>query len=364
MTRKLNRLLRKINIFLRIPVSLSLQKFTSGMSKRLLIIYDTNYQPYSVGDTIIFLEAGLVLCAEKNLEKLDFAIVYNPETPDIVDPVFSGVVNSDNVLLNLGKILPLAQLIEQSGSILIFNSQIQLNKYINDNVGSYEVWPSQLDRAKSAYLSPKIFNDLLYKYYKNNNNLPTIEGKKYLNDWARFFFSNKFPGKIPVTINLRYNKKWHQGRNARIQEWLEFFEYCQAKYPIVFIVLSSIDEVCSEFRRCDNVVYAKEFNTTLEEDLALIRNSSAHMGSSSGPATIAWFNENPYLIFKPQSSLLDGFFRYDSMINIAEDEESFWFAKENQKFIINNETSQVMISFFENIWNGSLKKKYAAILRK
>ena len=50
------------------------------------------------------------------------------------------------------------------------------------------------------------------------------------------------------------------------------------------------------------------------------------------------------------------------MIKNVEDEESFWFAKDNQKFIIDNETSQVMISFFENVWNSSLKKKYATIL--
>ena len=309
MEKILRRLFRKFAIYLKLPINLSLQNLKPRMKKRVLIIYDTNYQPFSVGDTIIFLEAGLVLCAEKKLETLDFAIVYNPTTPYDVDPVFLGVVDSDNVLLHLGKILPIIQLIEQSGSIMIFNSQTQLNKYISDNAELYEVWPSQLDRVKGSYLSPKIFTSLFYQYYKKNSSLPMMKGKEYLNQWATLFFSNKFPGKIPITINLRYNKKWHQSRNARIQEWVEFFKYCQSKYPIVFIVLSSIDEVCSDLRECENVVHAKEFNTTLEEDLALIKNSSMHMGSSSGPATIAWFNENPYIIFKPISNLKDNFFK-------------------------------------------------------
>ena len=44
------------------------------------------------------------------------------------------------------------------------------------------------------------------------------------------------------------------------------------------------------------MIVAKDHHTVVAEDLALISTSAIHMGASSGPASMAWFNDKPYLV--------------------------------------------------------------------
>lgn len=319
--------------------------------KRILVAYDTNSQPFSVGDAILFVFCSVVLSKILGIKVVDFSLIYNSKNPEKVDPVFIGIVNSENVLSHLGKILSVAQMSQQIKSILIFDSNNQFYKYLHDNRELYHVWPSEVQMEIRDYQSPRIFNELLFRYFKKFTTIPEIECKEYLKIWAVKYIKEHCKNNIPVTVNLRFNKGWHQNRNANICSWLEFFKYCEDRYPVTFILISARDEHLSDFLECKNIVYSKDSNTTLEQDLALISGSSMHMGSSSGPATIAWFSDKPYLIFKPRSNLLDNFFIDSSMIIRNGNLEKFWFANDSQLFVINCEETSYMIDLFERIWS-------------
>jgi hypothetical protein len=93
------------------------------------------------------------------------------------------------------------------------------------------------------------------------------------------------------------------------------------------------------------VVIAKDHFTTLEQDLALIEAASFHMGMSSGPSTVAQFNRKPYCIFswKINPALFRGI-RRDGYRN------RFYFSTEFQNWIIDEETTESLITEFLHMW--------------
>src|SRR5216683_625676 len=54
--------------------------------QRLLVIYDTSYQPFSVGDVVVIQEASLVLRERHRVDIVDFALVCDPKHPASSDP--------------------------------------------------------------------------------------------------------------------------------------------------------------------------------------------------------------------------------------------------------------------------------------
>jgi hypothetical protein len=62
--------------------------------------------------------------------------------------------------------------------------------------------------------------------------------------------------------------------------------------------------VDERWRQCSNVLVAKDFHTFIEHDLALINNSHFHMGSPSGPFSMALFGIRPYIMFNFESNHL------------------------------------------------------------
>jgi hypothetical protein len=328
--------------------------------KRLLVIYDTHTQPFSVGDAILFMAASVVLSKITGIKDVDFALIYDPVNPEKVDPVFVGVVNSENIFSHLGKVLFVAEMCKHISSIFIFNSHNQFQKYLIDNAESYDIWPSQIHIQKKNYQSPRVFNELLWEYFKKNADIPEIKCRLHLRLWAEKFINLHCKNHIPITVNLRFNTDWHQERNANIKSWVEFFKYCEERYPVTFILISAKNEYNSIFQQCNNIVYAKDSNTSLDQDLALMASCKMHMGSSSGPATLAWFSNKPYLIFKPRSNLLDNFFDKSIMISKFGSAEKFWFANDSQLFLINSENTSNLINNFEIIWS----KEFANDVKK
>jgi hypothetical protein len=313
-------------------------------------VYDTSSQPFSIGDLLIFQEASLVLCQRHQAEIVDFAIVYDPEHPDSSDPVFVGTITEENVLYHLASILPLAQVNQRLGSVFIFNSHKHLQHYINDNVDRYHIWPSGWKMATREYLSPVVFNDLLYRCYKQEGSIPYLTCRPFLNNWAEEFYLLHASSLVPVTVNLRCNKGWHLHRNSKIDSWINFFQYCETIYPVKFIVICTRSEIDDRLRQCANVIIAKDHHTGVEQDMALIHSSAIHMGAGSGPATMAWFNSKPYLMVNTTYKAGE-FFEQPGMIHQVEDGiQRFWFAGPFQSVANGPESTELLIREFEKMW--------------
>jgi hypothetical protein len=320
--------------------------------RRILVIYDTSSQPFSVGDLLILQEAALVLCDKHRVSTVDFAIVYDPQNPASSDPVFAQTVTEDNVLYHIASLLPLAQVNQNLGSFFVFNSHEQIQRFITDNVDRYHVWPSGWRVATREYLSAVIFNDLLRDHYKQHHSIPHLTCRLFLQTWADNFYREQVGEIVPVTINIRNNQAWHQHRNSQMDSWIALFQYCESQYPVKFIVICARSEIDDRMRKCGNVIFAKDHYTSVEQDMALIATSAMHMGAGSGPATMAWFSNKPYLMVNTEYKTGE-FYEHSDMIQQTESHiQQFWFASPNQRIAKGAESPDLLIKEFTLLWQS------------
>jgi len=321
---------------------------TPPSGRRVLLIYDTYSQPFNIGDILIMQEGSLVLRARHGIDLVDFAIVYDPKYPAASASVFSGITE-DNALYHLASILPVAQVNQHLGSVFLFNSHGHLDRFIADNTDYYQVWPSAWKFGSRDYLYYEVFNDLLYGHHKEHGAIPHLTCRQFLADWARVFLRRHVQPSVPVTVNVRNNMAFHTHRNSHLESWLEFFRYCASRYPATFVIICARAEIDERLRRCPNVVIAKDHHTGVEQDLALIQASAIHMGAGSGPASMAWFTEKPYLMVNTVYG--PGYFAHPEMILQEEDHiQRFWFSGPHQRIAGGVETTELLVNEFASMW--------------
>lgn len=351
----------------------ALINFSAGRpfaKKRILVLYDLSTQPFSIGDILIMQEAALILKEEFGAELVDFALLYDFSSSLNSDIAFKDIA-PENAINNLISLLPVAQVNPYIGSIFAFNHRKQLEKFISDNIKTYYVWPSGWAfEIRREYLYYRIFDEIIYPFYKRNGRIPVLSARKPLEKWASNFFNKYCKDSIPVTVNLRNNPKFQTSRNLTIEHWIEFFSKCENIYNTKFIIICAQSEIDERLRNCRNVLIAKDFSTNIEQDLALIQCSAIHLGVPSGPATVAFFSEKPYIIFKGE--LHKQFFKHSDMVSLSSDGvQKFCFAGDSQLFIGGVESSSKMLTEFDKIYcsinheswrlNNSVKEAYIEI---
>lgn len=344
--RPIYRSLRRLSRFLIwiIPASIRLIKKVPDQDRRLLIIYDFSSQPFSIGDILAVQEAALVLRDNEGIDLVDFALVYDPKNP-AADKMAHGSITESNYIYHLSSVLPVAQVNQHLGSYFVFNSHEHLQHFIGDNTDLYYIWPSAWQFATREYLHYSIFNNLLYNYYKKNKTIPYLSCHPLFIEWARVFYRQHVLPDVPVSVQIRNNDNFGQHRNTKIEEWLKFFQYCEGRYPVKFVIVCALSEIDDRLRQHRNVLLAKDFHTGLEQDLSLIQTSIFHMGASSGMGQMAIFNSKPYLITNS-----------DAILNLYKDmvrEEGFFryfFAGPLQRSAIGLETTELLITEFARMW--------------
>lgn len=150
--------------------------------------------------------------------------------------------------------------------------------------------------ASKQYLFYHCMNHVFPEFCRGGRSLPRLRPRPALRQWAHDFLALHAATDRRVSVQLRRNPKTPL-RNSDYESWKRFFRHAQSSYPVRFFLICSLDEIDQEFRSLGNVVLAKDFQTTLEQDLALIESCDFHMGPSSGPGSIAMFNSRPYCMF-------------------------------------------------------------------
>lgn len=321
--------------------------------QRVLIIYDTSTQPFSVGDILVCQEASLVLCERYGVDVVDFAILYDPEKPVGERGTFAAAVTSENVMYHIASLLPLAQVNQRLGSFFVFNSRDQIVRWMADSTDQYHVWPSGWQMGARIYLTSVVFNDLLVEHYRQHGRIPNLSCRPYLRGWAARFYRKHLGGRLAVTINLRNNPGWDVSRNSDMESWLNLFQHCESSYPVNFIIICARSEVDARFRDCSNVIIAKDLFTTVEQDMALIDMSAMHMGAGSGPLTMAIFSAKPYLMIDNGNNTGGDFYQRDDMIeHIDGNMRRFWFAGPHQRIAVGAESRNLLIQEFVQLFEA------------
>jgi len=230
--------------------------------------------------------------------------------------------------------------------LCLFDSHRQLESYIADNIDAFHVWPGVTQYASREYLYYYCLNELFSDYFHKHGLLPRLSSRPAAMHWATEFINRHSCGAVPVTVQLRKNAV-NSARNSDYESWLAFFQRCAGTYAAKFIVICSHAEIDPRFRALPNVIIAKELGTALEQDLALIEIAAIHMGASSGPGTIAQFNDKPYCIFNPTMS--DG---YVKSFKLQGDRGTFIFSSPHQYWIHGKETPDILLREFDMMWEA------------
>jgi len=316
--------------------------FTAG-ARRLLMIYDFSSQPFSIGDILVIQEASLVLRKIRGLDKVDLALVYHPASPVVPDPAFSQI-GSENFLWHLSTVLQAAQVNPHLGSLFLFDSHRRLEEFASGSLHMYEIWPPLPQYASREYLYYRIFNEILFHYFQEKKTLPCLESRAPAKTWAKAFLKQQVGSDVAVTVQLRRNPE-NSARDTDYGSWMRFFEFCQRRYPVKFIIICALNEVDPGLRQISNVVVAKDHCTSVEQDLALIETAAIHMGASSGPGAIAIFSGKPYCLFNTdlQVDLYRGSTREG-------DRATLFFGNSNQSFLFGRENPDLIAREFERMW--------------
>lgn len=139
---------------------------------------------------------------------------------------------------------------------------------------------------------------------------------------------------------MRKHSTWGVERNARLDSWFRFLSLCNGNYGVKFIAIGMREEIDPRLRALGNVIFSKDFGTTIEQDLALMQSSLMYLGSTSGPGVMAALSDRPYIIFnyRPSHTRLPFGSQHP-------------FATSLQKLVWEPETAELLIHGFEDLFS-------------
>ena len=319
--------------------------FKKKSINKLLFIYDFTTQPISLGDFILANATSIAYSNIKKLNYVDILLIFDSEGKDKLDDF--KYLDDKKIKDFVFSLFPIVRFNKKMSSIFIINNKISAESFISKAEKNYkEFYPSLFKYRGGSYYYWDSLNKILPKHYRKFGSL-IIECTPWLSEWTENFFNNKAKNSRVVTVNFRVNNSFGINRNSNLNEWDTFFRYANDKYPhFKFVIISSQNEIQKSWLNLDNVIVAKMFNTTIEQDLALILNSEFHMGTASGPFTIALFGKNPYIMFNIEKQIIE---TYNTQILKEKNYFKYSFALEGQLMTDKKDTFNQILKEFERI---------------
>lgn len=324
--------------------------------RRILGIWDYKSLPWSVGDPLVFIEKLSILKIQHNAEEIDICIVYDRENPG--GNRRGSNLTPDNAQDYMLDFLPLFSTCPFLGSIFQYNSRREFYHFLKTNLERYDIFPPLGHHLGETYNYHGGTPDMkdIQEFYKTYKYIPYLRVGSMNISWARWFYLNYLPEMtVPVTLSLRQTSGDTE-RNANPNVWLSFIDKCNIDFPeVIFVVVGLKEEVFNGLRKKPNVTIAKDFGTSIKEDLALIRTSLMYMGPESGVNVIAVFSDLPYLIFQLQEYYLH---RYGLKTG-----ENYPFATDKQKIFSSTIkiTPELLFNEFKDLYSKLDRNKWRSL---
>jgi len=292
-------------------------------NKRLLGIWDFHNNPWSIGDPLVFVETLNCLSLKHQIEDVDICIIYDHDDPvGIRRESQLTPENARDYILNW---LPLFSTCQNLSSVFQFKSRTEFNYCLTLNANRYMLSPTLGNHLGERYnfLGSADLTEIM-DFYKNNGYIPYLRIGELLTSWAYdFFLSHIKPGTVPVVLSLK-STLHSQVRNADPTCWLPFIDRCESSFQdVTFVLVGLRDEEPPGIRQCANVIIAKDYGTTIMEDLALVQKATMYIATDSGIVVIAMFADTPYLVFQVPSVTMKKY----NLVN----RQNWCFATEHQK---------------------------------
>lgn len=303
--------------------------------KRILAIWDFRTVPYSIGDLIVLHEITQILRLTHQVDKVDFCFVCDPRRP-VRKPGEQGVT-PQNFHRHFPSLVSTVYSNPHVGSFFLFHSHDQLEAFVTDNVERYHIWPGfgKYVTKHKAYADNFSF---IQDFYRRNGFIPYLDCRPAALEWAYSFYEKHVRPEFPVVVHLRNNPLSGARRNARLDAWLEFFKACEGNFDVRFILIGAAEEIDERFRHLPNVLIAKDYQTSVEQDLVLVCTSLIFLGSSSGPSDMAIYTKTPYIVF--------GYVPANERLSYRGSPD---FATDMQRFVWEPETADILMEEFSSL---------------
>jgi hypothetical protein len=262
-------------------------------------IWDLRRSGGSLGTLLILLEE---LQIQRRIHDADaIHVIIVPDATDLVDGMSSERTDARRGALHISDFEKLRRMAEVSCAMSdVADCHVCIEQAaIRDVKNLLRIgcvpWPDPelLVRGKQCYDSTR----MIQEFYSQAGNIPRLSVRADLVAWANAYMKERSRGRLSVAVHLKNNPQISGQSNANIDSWLTFMSDCQNEYEIQFFLVGD-DPTDARFRGLLNVTIAQDDRLTLERHLALIQVAGLFMGMMSGPANMALFGKNPYLIFK------------------------------------------------------------------
>lgn len=234
----------------------------------------------------------MLLRLEHKVDKIDVIWLCDSKNPARPDQGMT----QDNYHYHLSALLPLAHVNPHLGSFLLMDSPGAVESYVVDNLHRYHVFPPSRDYLVKQSTYTDYFNRV-QRFYTEHGFIPHLSCKPAMISWAYSFIEKEVHPNLPIVVHLR-NRSDARQRNAILESWLEFFAFCKGKFNVKFIIIGTRGEIDPRFRCLENVIYSKDYGTTVEQDVALIQTSLMYLGTCSGINIAAKLSNVPYILFR------------------------------------------------------------------
>ncbi|MCP4129942.1 MAG: hypothetical protein GY754_02890 [bacterium] len=299
----------------------------------MLGIWDFENVGAVIGDAIVFQEILSVIAEENNVDKIDCCFV-NPSVRNLRVNVFqqTNPKTIDNII-SLTKINP------KVGSVCIFDNNDQFSYFFQASKQNYIVFPN-------PYLPFSTVSNFhhLVDFYEKHKYLPKLTCDAVHLEWAKNFTEKHCAGKTLFCASIRKTNVIDPERNAPVKEWEKFFRYCNDKYPeFFFIIIGTEQEIHEELIGMKNILFAKQHNSTLLQDIAIIQSSKALLVHNSGMIVFSYYIDNvPSLLF----GLDEKHIHFGHALKKG---ETYNFVAENHKMVWGTYTADHIIRHFDEL---------------
>lgn len=288
---------------------------------RVLGLWDFRVVPYSLGDVLLMHQRLELLAWQHGRDKVDVAFVYDPRHPAPRSSTYEGGVTVDNFHQHLPTLLAVTYANARLGSVFIHDSHDRLEEYLRANAARYAIWPSPHQYAARDFAFGRAV-DAIQMFWQEHGQVPWFPIRPVAARWVRDFY-RQHVGPAPMAVlQLRNNPARSAQRNANLDAWHEVLRREADRSPTRYVLIGARAELDPRVTALPNIVVAKDYGSTLEQDLALVRLAPFFLGGPSGPSAMAIFSNRPYALF-------NWLFEWDTVA----DGGKFVFAGEHQRVL-------------------------------
>ena len=317
-------------------------------SAALLGIFDFSYQHYALGDLLTNQVNLAILASEQGLRHVDIVVMVNPDRPSARQQTF---VTRANYIAHLDNVMPvfacnpLLRSLQLVRDIQTFNFMVALR-----HRNHAPMWPDLSTHLKMRQDFP-IDHGRINAFHARHGHIPQLSAPRGYQAWAQRFHATELEGRPLVVINPRQSSLTENPtvtyRDAPLPAWHAFIDAVAEKRPeALFVMVGGFQEWEYRLLRRRNVFIPRAWGLRLSHELALLKIADLFMGTSSGFATFATFTDIAYAIVNVEHS-------FAGPAEVRINDRHFPFAKPNQILTWRRETSDELLSLFDEVYAGT-----------